>query len=590
MCPSLRVGFNQVCMLLAMLVTAASATPKIGCESSGMCSIGSSIFFRGDISEKGVLSSALQAVSFKNEIIVSTIMGNYHMEMFLQLRQDFLDLGMAHMLALTTEKRYCHGVWDLNGSVPCVWDTSPSHRYGFKSGVLLMHLRLRFIARAARLGYNVLNLDRWMDDEFAFLKSWGVMKDREQMCQVFDGSGPASAWAQATGSSVSKLDALNNQQLAINCHQMKAEEVPPPSDWPTTVFPIRCTWWADTNESEVGGEQPQELFGFAPRWFASSAWELRHGYNTPLDGSRPRRVYNRFHWSLSAEINKAGLLPHPGPYIMGRKPPGRVLALAMLSNRTLVFPDVPCEAGWMLKDGDTSACDGSKGLQMLNRELMPYAALMFRFVSPFAFHPSCVNISGQFSAMLNVEFEQWWLRHDAPAETTKEPGPSNVAFVPADPQLINALTAPPDKLAHPEWSLGEFIVSLSPLDALKELRRFAAEPLLYVTHSVVVDFTSPLASDLSGEDRRWVENQIENFKLFTSECTVAYEHPWDYSHQYPGKPEHAVGKAGFMRDDGLHVNAGAKFPNGSNKPWVTVELEEPLSAALQNRRLKDHMS
>ena len=50
--------------------------------------------------------------------------------------------------------------------------------------------------------------------------------------------------------------------------------------------------------------------------------------------------------------------------------------LAILSNRTLVLPDVACEAGWMLDKGDTAACDGSAYLATKNKELFPYAALV----------------------------------------------------------------------------------------------------------------------------------------------------------------------------------------------------------------------
>ena len=45
---------------------------------------------------------------------------------------------------------------------PCGWDDSPMHPRAWGGlGPLLRHLRLRFMARAARLGYNILALDRW---------------------------------------------------------------------------------------------------------------------------------------------------------------------------------------------------------------------------------------------------------------------------------------------------------------------------------------------------------------------------------------------------------------------------------------------
>ena len=49
--------------------------------------------------------------------------------------------------------------------------------------------------------------------------------------------------------------------------------------------------------------------------------------------------------------------------------------LAILSGRTLVYPDVPCEAGWMLLSEDAGACDGGSHLDAPNEpSLYPYAA------------------------------------------------------------------------------------------------------------------------------------------------------------------------------------------------------------------------
>eukprot|EP00798_Chlamydomonas_sp_ICE-L_P009579 gene9579-7505_t len=114
--------------------------------------------------------------------------------------------------------------------------------------------------------------------------------------------------------------------------------------------------------------------------------------------------------------------------------------LAMLSNRTLVYPEPPCAAAWMLKNHNTSGCDASMALEPVTLELMPYAALddpaagasstkSVRFASTFTLHGGCVG-GGQnyYTGMLNVEFERWLL-HDCPSGTAKEPGPTNSAFL-----------------------------------------------------------------------------------------------------------------------------------------------------------------
>ena len=53
------------------------------------------------------LKAMLDAVSYKREIIVVTISGTYHVEMLLQLREDFAELGFAHFLVLTMKVGAC---------------------------------------------------------------------------------------------------------------------------------------------------------------------------------------------------------------------------------------------------------------------------------------------------------------------------------------------------------------------------------------------------------------------------------------------------------------------------------------------------
>ena len=53
-------------------------------------------------------------------------------------------------------KNVSRGAHDMS----CGWDDSPMHARSWGGGPRLWHLRWRFMARSARLGYNILSLDR----------------------------------------------------------------------------------------------------------------------------------------------------------------------------------------------------------------------------------------------------------------------------------------------------------------------------------------------------------------------------------------------------------------------------------------------
>eukprot|EP00798_Chlamydomonas_sp_ICE-L_P000610 gene610-2039_t len=265
----------------------------------------------------------------------------------------------------------------------------------------------------------------------------------------------------------------------------------------------------------------------------------------------------------------------------------------MLSNRTLVYPDPPCAAAWMLQKHNTSACDGSAGLVMAAPELMPYAALddpaagassskSFRFASPYILNPGCVRGS-DYTGMLNVEFEHWLL-HDAPTGTAKEPDPTNIAFLRG-----HSIVLPTKEKEPTDWSVGEVIVKLPIAEAFIELRRLDSSPLVYVSQPVVVDFLtdreqSSHISSLSNIERGRLEMLVNTFHdTYLKECRYVFEHPWMWNvgrGKYIGRPEHVVGLAGYMRDDGVHVEDGATFPDGRKKPWTEEDLEEPAGSPL----------
>eukprot|EP00798_Chlamydomonas_sp_ICE-L_P028219 gene28219-31324_t len=278
-----------------------------------------------------------------------------------------------------------------------------------------------------------------------------------------------------------------------------------------------------------------------------------------------RKLFSRFQWNLSRELHMEKHIKSDGPYFSGKEPAERVLLLqhdvdlsrtennlemklivqgliqlAILSNRTVVFPDVPCEAGWMLEQRNSSACDGSSYLKMSARELFPYAALV------------------GFKAMLNLEYEQQWLHVDAPSGAESTPSDANTAFITAAVAL-----KVPNARDNPSWSLGEIITTLSPQDADQELKRFDAKAILYVRHPVTVELKR-----IDGKAILYVGHPV------TGElCRGIYRGPWDYSRGNPGVIEDAArGLAAEMQGGMIVLKPGAAFEGGARKPWKESEL------------------
>eukprot|EP00798_Chlamydomonas_sp_ICE-L_P004441 gene4441-14591_t len=250
---------------------------------------------------------------------------------------------------------------------------------------------------------------------------------------------PRGGWKSPGENGCSKKECMDRQGAMVNCrgHTKTMTYAPHESVWPlphppryfsekgglySQCFldqlngdcpPALCAWWPDTDIADrEKAHSIRETFVFAPSWFWSSAYQVRSGLATPIDGKRPRQVavhahappgtsrnsklamrkiYNKFHYDLSRKLHKSGQLSGAGPYFMNQvstQPPTRVLVLhpsvdlsltanhlemkmivqgmvqlALLSNRTLVYPDVACEAGWMHEKGRTpGACDGSTGM------------------------------------------------------------------------------------------------------------------------------------------------------------------------------------------------------------------------------------
>eukprot|EP00798_Chlamydomonas_sp_ICE-L_P016459 gene16459-22679_t len=279
-----------------------------------------------------------------------------------------------------------------------------------------------------------------------------------------------------------------------------------------------CPWWKDTKpEDEGAAASNTELFAIVPRWMSTSASWLNHGWLDPPDGSTPRqvmlhyhvlgfeakewkaavsKVYGAFDWELSkklhsVEVKSAKLTK--GPYFMGRAP-SKVLVLrpevdlsrtrniaefkritasliqmAVISERTLVFPDIPCKAKWThvnkehghLVCGDPTKKHQHDVLQhlQLDREALPYMALVepwnrlthlqldrealpyMALVEPwnrensekevalfYSFYAaqSCLSIGGH-TGLMNVEYQHWMI-HDAQDSARKGPSDQNCIF------------------------------------------------------------------------------------------------------------------------------------------------------------------
>jgi len=157
------------------------------------------------------------------------------------------------------------------------------------------------------------------------------------------------------------------------------------------------------------GSQAGEVFGVVPRWLVSTMSTFGpRGLWQPPDGSEARAVIahahfvptyrfgsskvamrkliNRYNWTLAASVYKQSQGGPVSPYL-SRHPVQKVIALApnldiakvarsreeyhlivlglmqlsVLSQRTALLPNIPCEADWVHADKGTS-CDPAQGM------------------------------------------------------------------------------------------------------------------------------------------------------------------------------------------------------------------------------------
>eukprot|EP00798_Chlamydomonas_sp_ICE-L_P007617 gene7617-772_t len=153
----LRLSLAAFVLVVTILVSAKDES-DITCNQSGMCSLGKTEYFYGSIQTNEGFKDALKKVSYKNEVILVTTYGSYFLEFVFQLHNQFRRLGMSHFLALSMKEEGCQEVVQVGRAdkkISCAWDDSPQHSNSWEGGPLLSHLRWRFLARAARIGYNV---------------------------------------------------------------------------------------------------------------------------------------------------------------------------------------------------------------------------------------------------------------------------------------------------------------------------------------------------------------------------------------------------------------------------------------------------
>jgi hypothetical protein len=109
----------------------------------------------------------LAQVSFKKELIVvpatyTSPMDGYG-DMILQIHQDLINLGMSHLLYVSGDsEKTCRNLANENRSLSCVWEASEAKNlpdFIVSGYTKAWHARMRFVARAIRLSYNLLILD-----------------------------------------------------------------------------------------------------------------------------------------------------------------------------------------------------------------------------------------------------------------------------------------------------------------------------------------------------------------------------------------------------------------------------------------------
>lgn len=140
--------------------SASEQRKPLACEKSGICSLGKTRPYTGDISRQGELRKALDARSYKKEVIIITSTSDHRMLPLLLVLDNLAQLGMDHVLILSLNHDSCTSISQHAAAYGCAfYNSSLARGLGLDGAALLWHNRYRTLMRAARLGFNALSTD-----------------------------------------------------------------------------------------------------------------------------------------------------------------------------------------------------------------------------------------------------------------------------------------------------------------------------------------------------------------------------------------------------------------------------------------------
>eukprot|EP00798_Chlamydomonas_sp_ICE-L_P024898 gene24898-10563_t len=211
--------------------------------------------------------------------------------------------------------------------------------------------------------------------------------------------------------------------------------------------------------------------------------------------------------------------------------------LALMSNRTLVYPDIPCTTKWVHTFNDSpKACTNYSLLLGIESDLMPYAARVdpadpnnldkeFRIFSSYIADQHCTGPNRvKLTGMLNVE-----LKTDAPAGATLPAVATNTLmgmdYKPVDPftdeflqfneyepvTLTNTLMGVDYK--HADIFTDEFL-QFSEYEVAGELSKYDDQAVLYIGRPMVVEMEDFVESTSKGWQKNFWDTMQKCRALF----------------------------------------------------------------------------
>ena len=264
-----------------------------------------------------------------------------------------------------------------------------------------------------------------------------------------------------------------------------------------------------------------------------------HGLAGGPDKLIYRKILARYNWTLGSEIARV-ISPHSSPtwspYVLGAHF-HKVIALhpnidlsrtrnstefssliyglalvARLSRRVLVLPTLPCEAKWLDKGGSKS-CEppipfswkpdnpiffpvdgegtilGGWARRRRRRALETSDDHATKISDPWWANQKYRAIPGGFTracavdihAIIAPEYQHWLKSTDVGRNVSKiKPESSNIAFIASQDLGIQS-----DPASH-GWSLADLQASIPVTDATRELNRFKSQPIVFISHPIMI--------------------------------------------------------------------------------------------------------